>query len=436
MDVGSGVEISLGEVVDRAWGWLPATKPPPLRAEIHHGEGEAAPLVPAWSELAALQAQGCTREMSGSGVLVTPDIWRESPQGRQLLSAWNASGWHWTSMEQVLELRFGKGVRLAVPTGLWVRIRHGRRRVTVPNGAEAALALQMTEPVLERLLGAVEGSLASRWWKEEHDLSGWFVRQRISRLLAQALHLGASSVDLGEGGKALFAFSGPEARETFADLANLRVAVDLPAPPANWWRQASKAGFLHPSPGQRGRFEAKWEESETVLVEHPPEELEEQAEFKSLKDHLQFNSLPYRSEDPANLLQAWDLATDLEKWLARTLAEDEERRQAAGPKVVPDEEEADSNGSGGESRTLAELPPAPIGDPLEGEFDPQIFRLDTPHRRSGVQIRRVDDEHRELQATLREPEPGEILYEVEEELTHGTVIRIDYHPQTLRGRGA
>jgi hypothetical protein len=332
LEEGGAEAVSLCDELDAQAGWWPAREPPQTRVEIQRGRHAAALVLPAWEDLVNRQAGRVTRELRGTGVLVTPRIWSGSLPGRELLRAWGRLGWRWASLEEVLACKFSAEVRFVSAGSTWLRIHEPGGSAVVANGAEASCALEVTPRVLSNVLAAVSPELAAEWRSREEPRTGWFTRQQIVRRVAEALREGRRSVELGDTGAPLFRFSSTEASRHFSDLAGLRVTIDLPPlSAAIWWEQIVDSGFLQSPPGTEGRPAIRWETLETILLGNPKSDGQSPPlEIRSLHTYLWFNGRPLRLIDPVTLTEAREVGADLERCLARWEEADRRRAEPAG----------------------------------------------------------------------------------------------------------
>src|SRR5436305_12328684 len=194
--------VTLAAELDRRPAWRPAKALGPQPSiTVPRGEPTPAPSLPTWSALAGIQARWATRELEGAGVLVTPQEWLESDDGRQLLAAWSDEGWLWAPLEKVLERRFSPETRFLAASGSWLRVMQREGGLLFANGTEAAIGLEMASAVLERALAELGLGLAERWRREEEPRSGWCVRQQLTHKIVKGLRGGWGRVEVG--GRAL-----------------------------------------------------------------------------------------------------------------------------------------------------------------------------------------------------------------------------------------
>jgi hypothetical protein len=313
--------VSLAEELERraVWHSSAALGPAPVIA-VSHGGPVNPPALPAWQELAEIQAQGATKELRGAGVLVTPRDWLELAQGRQLLEAWAATGWLWTPLEETLQKRFSTGCRFLSASGSFLRVMQQEGGLVFANGPEAARAIEIAESVLDRALEQLEPNLASRWRQEEEPETGWYFQQQVVRKLTKALKEGLTTVELGgspifrvsaEGrmivdprgtSGILFRFSSVAAQERYRALSTLRFKVELPAAAVSWWKQVFQPGFLRNTQGA-SHSGIRWEDRRAVLLEGPA--------IRPLSNELTARNLPYEEIDPARLEEALMLGSPL-----------------------------------------------------------------------------------------------------------------------------
>lgn len=284
--------IKPSDEIDRLDGWSPAAAlGPPARFSLLGGQPAEAPPVPAWPDFATAQARWVTRELGAAGFLVTPAAWRTSEKGRQLLSVWAGEGWSWNSLEEVVGRRIAGAGRFAASAGLWLRVMQGRQSTVLPNGPEAARAIEVASSLIGFALGRLDGAAAARWRREEESSSGWVVRQQAARRIMGGLLAGRTTVELGTEAP-LFHFSSEAARRRYEVLAAMRVAVEVPPAPMSWWDRVSEPGFLLsrqglPHPG------IEWREPKTILLQGP--------DIRQLAGHLAARNLPRELADPARL---------------------------------------------------------------------------------------------------------------------------------------
>jgi hypothetical protein len=294
--------IKPSDEIDRLDGWSPAAAlGPPARFSLLPGQATAAPLVPAWREFPAAQARWVTRELGGTGILVTPGGWRASEKGRQALEAWAGEGWSWAALEEIVGQRIagvGQPIagasRFAAAAGLWLRLTQGRESTVLPNGTEAARALEITSSLIGFALGRLDGVVAARWRNEEEGASGWVVRQQAARRIMAALVAGQTRIELGTEAP-LFHFSSDAARRRYAVLAAMSIAIEVRPVAVAWWERVTEPGFLHsrqgiPHPG------IDWSQPSTIVLQGP--------EIRQLSNHLAAQGLPRELADPARLGEA------------------------------------------------------------------------------------------------------------------------------------
>lgn len=466
--------VTLAAELDRRTAWRPAKALGPKPSiTVLRGEPTRAPSLPSWSELAGIQARWATRELEGAGVLVTPEEWSESDDGRQLLAAWSDEGWLWAPLEKVLERRFSSDARFLSASGSWLRVMQREGGLIFANGAEAALALEMASAILERALAELGLGLAERWRREEEPRSGWYVHQQITHKIVKALRGGWGRVELGgsslfrfsRDGRlivdpagtsgVLFRFSSAEAQDRYQVLSTLRLKVELPALAIPWWEEVSRPGFLrsvqgdfHPGIG--------WSDRRTVLLEG--------MEIHQLESYLR--PLAPEKVAPARLAEALELGSLL-PWRAQEAvpkappARATGEKPAAGERVEPAGSrpspetgaspksapapvaepgvEAPPGERPGAREAGVEAPPPPVSpesaEPAQKvelvtaltSFQPQQFSLDIPHRPGRVQVW-LDGELVE-QGNVRRSVRGEGLYTIEGvSVPHGAIVRVDFEP--------
>jgi hypothetical protein len=313
--------VTLAEELDRQTAWRPAgALGPALRLNVQKEEPVNAPLLPAWRDLALSQARWATQRVGGAGVLVTPQDWLESLAGRELLTAWEAEGWSWAALEEVLQKRYSAAIRCISGDGLWLRVMQSESGWVFANGPEAARATELAPAILNSVLGQLDDELAERWRSEEEPTSGWYVHQQLAHRIARALKDGRTTVDLTGGtpfqiskegrmiadpaspSGVLFRFSSAAAQKLYRPLSALRITVDLPTAALSWWEQVSAAGFLCDSAGV-AHPGFRWEDRKTVLFEG--------AESRQLASFLGVRGLEREEVDPARLEDALGLGAPL-----------------------------------------------------------------------------------------------------------------------------
>lgn len=461
LDDGGTEAVSLCDEIDTQAGWWPAREPPQVRVEIHHGRRAATAALPAWEDLSARQADRITREIRGSGVLVTPQAWSRKPRGREFLRAWGRLGWRWVALEAVLDRKFPAETRFASACSTWLRIHEPGGSAVVPNGAEASCAQEVAPFILGKVLEAADSKQAEAWHTQEKPRSGWFTRQQIVGRIADALREGRRSVELGGPDAPLFRFSSADASEHFAELAALRITIDLPPlSAAIWWEQIAEPPFLQSPPGTAGGPAFRWEALETILLGNPlADALSSAPEIRSLHTYLRFNGRPLRLIDPVTLTEAIEIGQDLDRCLARW--EESERRLAEAVGVsaaskasfpeaaarmpaelrMPSREVASPMAegageislSGGEedpgedpgSAGGSGAPEVRAADPLFA-FAPDHIYLEQPHRSVKVRIDGLPlSPENVVPAELAEEKRG---YQIPT-VPRGAIVRIDFEPE-------
>ncbi len=312
---------TLAGELDRQAAWQPdRTLGPSPAITLSRGEPAQAPVLPAWPELARLQAHQTTRELGGAGVLVAPREWLDLGQGCQLLEAWAAEGWRWAPLEEVLARRGPADARFICASESWLRVIQPEGGFLFANGPETHLALEMIPAVLDRVLEKLGAELAGRWKHEEEPVSGWYVYQQLTQKIVKALRQGRPKVELGGGALfhvskegrmiidsrgtsgVLFRFSSAEAQTRYQALSALRITVELPAPPAQWWDQVTRPGFLKRA-ARAFPTEFRWDRRKTVLLEG--------VETRQLSKYLSGHGLRWEEVDPARLEEALALGSPL-----------------------------------------------------------------------------------------------------------------------------
>ncbi len=471
---GAPITVGLTDELDWQAGWMPSRESPRPQVEIHRGGAPVVPVLPPWRELADVQVKWITGQLEGSGVLVTPRAWRESRPGRAFLRAWARAGWTWAPLEEVLQRKFTAGPRLVTAGPSWLRVTEPSGAAVIPNCAEAALAVELVEPILASALEAAGESEAAEWRRHEQPGSGWFTRVQIIHRATAALHEGRGSVELGSPEAPLFMFSSAEAQERFRALAELRLTVDLPSlSAAIWWQQVAEPELLRPPEGASRRPSFRWNDLETILIEHQGGAAERPT--RDLERYLKFNGLPRRVADPAELVEASEVASDLGGRLERWDAEDREAeqrtaadaetppREAPPPRETPPPREASPPREAPPPRRTPvprETPPAEAAEPSAAppldpedlgteaaagnvpavraadplhDFRPELVAVDEPHRTEYLKIW-VDgvpiDQENIHPAELGD---GRIGYSIEgasssRRLARGAVVRVDFEP--------
>jgi hypothetical protein len=421
---GGPLTVSLGDELDGQTGWQPLREPPQIRVEIHRGRRGPTPVLPTWEDLVARQAGHVTGQLRGSGVLVTPQTWAEVPMGRTLLRVWGRAGWRWAPLEEVLDLKFQSDARFVSAGSTWLRIREPGGSAVVPNGAEAACALEVAPRVLDITLDAVSRDLEAEWRKNEEPLSGWFARQQIVRLISEALRDGRRSVELGTPEAPLFCFSSDEAAQRFSDLAGLRATLDLPPPSAAiWWEQIAEPSFLQAPSSAAGRLSIRWEALETLLLGNPEDDgVSSPAQVRSLHTYLRFNRRPLRLIDPVMLTEALAASVDVDRSLARWEKEVAGEVKAETP--APTDEL-----STGESATGEPLvPEKTAADPLFA-FSPDHFHIEEPHRPGHLKVWLDDRQIAPENITSVRLADNRQAYRFEGvNVPRGAIVRIDFDP--------
>lgn len=437
-EVAGGDWVSLAEELDREVGWWPAGPLGPApEITIEREMEERAPALPTWAELAESQARWATGTLEGSGVLVTPGAWRESIKGHQLLAAWVDAGWSWAALEEALQESFSADSRFAAASGLWLRLTQPEGHLVLPNGPEAARALEVTVVVLERILAAVEGDLVARWRKEEEDESGWFLRQQVTRKIANALRKGQRRVELGGAG--LFRFSAAGA-DRYRPFSALRIVIELPKADVSWWERIERKGALHRADGT-SYDGIRWESRKTIVLEGE--------ETRQIYNFLNFRSLPQETFDPARLEAALSLGAPLALPPSSGTAVVTEESEASVPMdthALLESDFASESGPVALPEAVSEAVPeeAPYEDvPVEQgvppnpaaaaplltelpEFLPHQFSLSERHRPESLRV--WIDENRIDPANVRPSiRPG--IYVIEGfPVSHGAIVRVDFEP--------
>jgi hypothetical protein len=454
--------VTLAGELDRQVIWQPDKALGPFPTIIlSRGEPAQTPVLPAWSELARLQAHWATRELGGAGVLVAPKEWVDLVQGRQLLEAWAAEGWTWAALEEVLARRDPADVRFICASESWLRVIQPEGGLVFANGPESHLALEMIPAILDRALEELGAGLAGRWKHEEEPLSGWYVYQQLTQKVVKALRQGRPKVELGGGALfhvskegrmivdsrgtsgVLFRFSSAEAQTRYEALSTLRITVELPASTIRWWDQVTHPGFLKRT-ARVFPSELRWDRRKTVLLEG--------VEIRQLSKYLSSHGLRWEEVDPARLEEALTLGSSLfvnpEETARKAPAEliEAPRRDATAgdptpsrptePSPLPPADtdlgsstSADSSEVGGAStqRPLTFSEPAPQDNPLAetvlAKFLPNQFTLDDAHHPDRVKVW-LDGTMIE-QANVRRSAQG--LYTIEGiAVPHGAIMRIDF----------
>lgn len=442
-DGSSAVTVTLSDVLDRERGWLPGGPLPDVRIQVSRGGAKSEPLQ-AWADLASLQVTLAAKELGGSGVLVTPETWRESSFGYWFLWQWWKAGWTWASFEEVLREHFGGGVRFVSSGGVWLRVNEPGGSAVIPNGAEAATALRLVKPILEKALGEVDGALAQRWRLEEQPRSGWFTWSAIVHGVMKALQSGSRDpLVLGGPGAPIFLFSSHEITDVFRELAELRLEVDLPTTWSGtlWWEEIAKPGFLEAPAGTIRRPSFDWKKLETILID-PAVDAASDVEALSIRSFLKARALRFRAYAPSKLDKALDFASSLEGWLERqrdakkdihapTLKPRKQHLEKApkaarsAPKRMPADKTA--SGQPERSRTNEEVSEAKIWKAsiwATETFEPEFMVLPD----EGVQAVKIMVDSRLFQGDWDElpNEGGRTGYKFGDPVRYGAIVRVDY----------
>jgi hypothetical protein len=459
--------VSLAEELDRRMAWCPAAALESVpRITVLHSEPMSPPPLPAWQELAGIQAQWASREVGGAGVLVTPGDWQDAIQGRQLLAAWAGEGWSWAPLEEVLRKRFASGVRVISASGSFLRVTQPEGGLVLANGPEAALALGIVPAILDRALEELAPELASRWRLEEEPLSGWYVYQQMTHKITKALREDRTRVELGgsahfrispEGrmiidergiSGVLFRFSSAEAQEQYQALLALRLTVELTASPVSWWKKVSQPGFLR-SPEGAPHPGIQWEDRKTILLEG--------TEIRKLSSYLTLRNVAQEEVDPARFEEALELGSPLpmrpKDAAAKAPIETPApcvamavdsvpvgpAEPAMAPAASPSVAAANSAAPLGLAPSRRDRPAAPLPQPEGDEkteeaekvttlaaFLPNQLSLEVPHRPDRVQVW-LDGRRVESANVRHSTRRG--LYTIEGvAVPHGAVVRVDFEP--------
>jgi hypothetical protein len=472
--------VTLAEELDRRMAWRPAAALGPAPSiVVSCGEPMSPPILPAWQEVAGIQARWATKELGGAGVLVTPKEWREPIQGRQLFEAWASEGWSWASLEEALQKRFSPDCRFISASGSFLRVMQPEGGLVLANGSEAARAVEMAPAILDRALEQLDPGLASRWRLEEEPESDWYFHQQLVRKLTKALREGRTKVELGgsslfrvsgEGrmiidprgtSGVLFRFSSTAAQERYEALSTLRITVEWPDVAVPWWEQASQPGFLRSAQGV-SHPGIRWADRKTVLLEG--------MEIRQLSGYLAARDLPQEEMDPARLEEALEIGSPLPSpsteaggkappasaeapaprgatavesapvRLAEPAAPPPVAAGAAMPKNAVPSADPDFALPRAEPASAPEpivqeilsQPAQGVGQTEEPEattlaaFLPHQFSLEVPHRPDRVQVS-IDGQLIEQGNVRRSTLQG--LYTIEGvAVPHGAIVRVDFDP--------
>jgi hypothetical protein len=472
--------VTLAEELDRRMAWRPAAALGPAPSiVVTRGEPVSPPTLPAWQELAGIQARWATKELGGAGVLVSPKEWREPIQGRQLFEAWAGESWSWASLEEALQRRFSPDCRFISASGSFLRVMQPEGGLVLANGLEAACAVEMAPAILDRALEQLDPGLASRWRLEEEPESGWYVHQQLVRKLTKALKEGRTKAELGgsslfrvsgEGrmiidprgtSGVLFRFSSAAAQELYQVLSTLRITVEWPDVAVPWWEQVSQPGFLHSAQGI-SHPGIRWDDRKTVLLEG--------TEIRQLSSYLAARNLPQEEVDPARLEEALELGSPLSSSpkeaagkaptvpaeapaprgatavesapvrpaepaapppVAAGAAVPKNAVPAADPGLASPRAQPSATPEPGIQETLSQ-PAQGVGQTGEPEvtalaaFLPHQFSLEVPHRPDRVQVS-IDGQLIEQGNVRRSSRQGG--YTIEGiAVPHGAIVRVDFDP--------
>jgi hypothetical protein len=370
---------------------------PPPKIAVELGGRAQGVLLPTWSEFVSSQARWATRTLEGPGVLITPADWLTSSRGRPLLEAWVEEGWSWVSLEAVLKGKYLPQDRIALSSGLWLRIIEDGGGLVCANGLEAARAVELTRFALEAAILALGESRGAEWWRDEEPQTGWYVRQRICRTLVASLKQGRTRLELGAEAP-LFAFSSEGSLERFRELAGARIAIDIVPATVPWWEWIAEPAFL--SSADRSHAGIRWRERKTVLIADES--------TRQLANHLAYKGLPGEEVNPAGFEEALVLGGALPVLLPAAPLDEP---LAASPAEISEEAEEETPGP-----PVATLP----------DYRPDRFTLAQRHQPEGVHVmidgERVDQEN--VRRSLRDGAytiAGRVV-------NHGAVVRIDYEP--------